>query len=85
MTNLQVNAAGTQFITPMPQFPPGSYLLHVSTGVGTPCSSAFVVAVGAIGPKGDKGNQGDKGDKGDPGLPGAKGDKGDPGAPGREG
>jgi hypothetical protein len=68
--------SGTLISVPMPQLPPGSYLLHVARGRGTTQSSAFGVTVGAMGPKGDSG------EKGDPGAQGLQGVQGIQGIPG---
>jgi hypothetical protein len=61
---------------------PGTYLLKVSRGNGTPQNDVFAVTIGAIGLQGEKG---DKGDTGDQGVPGAMGPEGPAGATGATG
>lgn len=82
---VSVNAAGTWIQAPMPQLPPGSYLLHVASGYGFSQNSAFVVTIGTSGVKGEKGDKGDKGDQGAPGDSGPQGEKGDKGEQGEKG
>jgi hypothetical protein len=69
-------------------FPPGDYLLTVSTGNGQSQNDEYDLTIGAVGPQGPQGergevgppgSQGERGPKGDKGDIGPKGDKGDPG------
>jgi hypothetical protein len=88
LQGVSVNPEGTVITVPMPQLPPGSYLLHVADGYGVTQSAAFVLTVGTQGPKGDPGEKGDKGEpgaKGDPGDVGPKGDAGEKGDKGDRG
>ena len=60
-------------------FPPGDYLLTVSTGNGQSQNDEYDLTIGAVGPKGDQGDQGPQG-KG-----GAQGPQGKGGAQGPQG
>lgn len=67
---------------------PGSYLVIVSRGNGTPQNDSFSVTIGAAGPAGatgPQGAQGDPGARGEPGVQGPTGAQGQPGATGATG
>ena len=51
-----------------PGMAPGTYLLRVSIGNGTPQNTEFEIAIGATGPQGPKGDTGPQGDPGPPGI-----------------
>ena len=53
-----VNAAETEITALMPAFPPGTYLLHVSSGEAQTQNDTFGLTVGAVGPQGATGDQG---------------------------
>jgi len=82
------NAAGTEITALNPSFPPGTYLLHVSRGNGTPDNGTFnltIGAAGAQGPVGPRGDQGPAGVQGPEGPAGAQGPEGPAGPQGPEG
>ena len=71
---------------PVPdQFPPGDYLLTVSTGNGQSQNDEYDLTIGGVGPQGEKGDKGDMGGQGIQGPPGADGQDGDDGDPGPPG
>jgi hypothetical protein len=59
--------------------PSGTYLLTVSSGMGSVLFDTFNVTLGSVGPRGEPGAPGA------PGEAGAQGEKGDPGPPGPPG
>jgi hypothetical protein len=68
--------------------PPGSYVLTVVSGNGTPGSGLVDVTIGTQGPVGPQGPQGPQGPKGDTGATGPQGPQGNTGltgAPGPQG
>jgi hypothetical protein len=65
------------------QFPPGSYVLLVSTG--TLVSEEFELTLGAVGPQGPQGPVGPQGPQGFQGPAGPQGPKGDAGPQGPDG
>jgi hypothetical protein len=70
------------------EIPPGSYLVTVSRGNGTPQHDSFSVTIGAVGPPGatgPQGAQGDPGAQGPEGSTGPQGEQGPPGPPGPQG
>lgn len=73
------NSTGTRITALNPALPPGTYLLHVSTGNGTPQNGTFNLTFGAAGP------QGPTGDTGPAGSTGAQGPQGPTGATGATG
>jgi hypothetical protein len=64
---------------------PGTYLLKVSIGNGTPMQNVFNVAVGAQGARGEPGPQGAQGPQGESGAQGPQGDIGPVGPRGPQG
>jgi hypothetical protein len=67
---------------------PGSYLVTVSRGSGTPQNDSFSVTIGAAGPTGatgPQGAQGEPGPQGEPGVQGPTGAQGPQGATGATG
>lgn len=80
-----VNATGTGIVALDPVLPPGTYLLHVSTGNGTPQNGTFNLTVGAVGPAGPRGADGRDGTNGLDGTDGSNGVDGKGGAPGPPG
>ncbi len=85
LDGVTVNAAGIQITATLPILPAGTYLLHVSTGNGTPQNGTFNVTIGATGPQGSAGPQGNVGAQGLAGAPGAAGPAGAQGAIGSQG
>jgi hypothetical protein len=65
--------------------PPGTYLLTVSSGMGSVHFDTFNVTLGTVGPRGEPGAPGAPGPPGAAGEAGAPGEKGDPGPPGPPG
>lgn len=85
LAGVSVNAAGTEITAINPGFPPGTYLLHVSRGNGTPDNGTFNLTIGAIGADGATGPTGATGATGATGTPGLPGAAGQPGATGATG
>lgn len=68
--------------------PPGTYLVTVSRGAGTPKNDTFAITVGInseAGPQGPQGETGATGAEGPAGPPGPEGPQGEPGPPGPQG
>ena len=88
LAGVAVNPTGTGIVALDPAFPPGTYLLHVSTGNGQVQNGTFnltIGAAGAIGPKGNDGTNGIDGKDGVDGTDGRDGVDGADGAPGPAG
>jgi hypothetical protein len=64
---------------------PGTYLLSVSTGSGTPRNDSMDLTIGATGPLGVPGPTGSQGQPGPQGIPGPQGSQGQPGPQGPQG
>jgi hypothetical protein len=76
----------TQILVYLPAgITPGTYLLKVSMGNGTPMEDTFYVAVGALGSRGEPGPQGAQGPQGEVGPQGRQGDIGPVGPRGPQG
>jgi hypothetical protein len=82
---VNVNGTGTEITATNPGFPPGTYLLHVSRGTGTPDNGTFNLTVGAVGADGAQGEPGPAGPTGAAGADGADGETGPPGPTGPPG
>ena len=76
----------TEIVADLPQaFPPGDYLLTVSTGNGQSQNDEYDLTIGAIGPEGPQGPQGVQGPQGLQGLQGIAGLTGPQGPAGPQG
>lgn len=71
-----VNAARTEITALVPVLPPGTYLLHVSSGNGVPQNGTFNLTIGAVGPQGPQGEEGPQGEQGLQGDQGLQGEQG---------
>ena len=88
LEGVSVNGTGTEIMAIQPPVTPGTYLLHVSTGIGAPQNATFNLAIGTTGPAGPRGADGKDGTNGldgkdgEPGPAGPTGPTGPAGPPG---
>jgi hypothetical protein len=78
-----VSSTTTEIVADIPNpsaFPPGDYLLTVSTGNGQSQNDAYDLTIGAVGPEGPQGPQGPQGEDGAQGQQGEQGPAGLPGS-----